>query len=46
MNLDAQLFLRACGFKAVGINREFYPDTGEDAFVFEYRISVEEEVIA
>ena len=37
-NLDAQLFLRACGFKATGINREFYPDTGEDAFVFEYKI--------
>lgn len=36
--LPAQLFLRACGFKAVRVVREHFPDTFEDAFVFEYRI--------
>lgn len=43
-NLDAQLFLCSCGFRATSISREFYPDTGEDAFVFEYIISMSEEI--
>lgn len=32
-NLDAQLFFRACGFKAVSILRGFYQDTAEDAYL-------------
>lgn len=37
-NLGACHFYRACGFKALGIRREFYADTGEDAYAFEYRL--------
>lgn len=36
-NLDAQLFFRACGFRAVETLRGFYEDTTEDAYVFRYR---------
>ena len=32
-NLDAQLFLRARGLKAVWVEREHFADTGEDAFL-------------
>jgi ribosomal-protein-alanine N-acetyltransferase len=39
-NLDAQLFFRSAGFRATGVSREFYSDSGEDAFVMEYRLSV------
>ena len=35
-NLDAQLFLRATGWQAVGVDREPYDDTTEDAYRFEY----------
>lgn len=47
-NLGAQLFLRACGFRAVSILRDFYADTddagtGEDAYLMEYRLQVESE---
>lgn len=35
-NLPAQLFFRAQGFKAVGVSRSYYDDTGEDAFAFAY----------
>lgn len=37
-NLPAQLFLRSQGFRAVNVLRHFYDDTGEDAFLFSYRI--------
>lgn len=36
-NLDAQFFYRANGLKAVAVLREHYEDTGEDAYVFEYK---------
>lgn len=36
-NTAAQLFFRACGFRAVRVIREFYPDTGEDAYLMQYR---------
>ncbi len=36
-NLEAQLFFRSVGFRGVGVAREFYGDSGEDAFVMEYR---------
>lgn len=35
-NLDAQLFFRAMGFRAYRVTREFYADTGEDAYVMRY----------
>lgn len=36
-NLDAQLFFKAMGFKAVSVLRDFYDDTTEDAYLFQYR---------
>ena len=36
-NLDAQLFMRACGFVATCVKRDFYEETQEDAFHFVYR---------
>lgn len=35
-NLPAQLFFRRMGFKAVRVERRFYQDTDESAYVFEY----------
>lgn len=37
-NLPAQLFFKALGFQAVRVLREYYPDTGEDAYVMQYRL--------
>ena len=45
-NLDAQLFFRAEGFKATRVLRNYYEDSGEDAFQMEYRVGVEEEEFA
>ncbi len=42
-NLAAQLFFRACGFRAVKVLRAFFPDTDEDAYWFEYRLNEREE---
>lgn len=36
-NLDAQLFFRSVGFRAVSILMDYYPQSTEDAYVFEYR---------
>ena len=36
-NLAAQLFFRRQEFKAVRVLRSFYEDSGEDAFLMEYR---------
>lgn len=36
-NLEAQLFFRSQGFKAVSVLRDFYDDTTEDAYVMQYR---------
>ena len=38
-NLPAQLFFRAQGFQAVRVLRDFYEDSGEDAFLMQYRLS-------
>jgi ribosomal-protein-alanine N-acetyltransferase len=38
-NLPAQLFFRSQGFKAVRVLRAFYEDSGEDAFLMQYRLS-------
>lgn len=35
-NLDAQLFLRATGFRATGVIRGFYADSAEDAYSMVY----------
>ncbi|MCS7017245.1 MAG: ribosomal protein S18-alanine N-acetyltransferase [Gemmatales bacterium] len=37
-NLPAQLFFKALGFHAVRVLREYYPDTGEDAYVMQYHL--------
>jgi ribosomal-protein-alanine N-acetyltransferase len=36
-NLPVQLFLKSQRYKAVEVLRNYYSDTGEDAFVFHYR---------
>jgi [ribosomal protein S18]-alanine N-acetyltransferase len=41
-NLDAQLFFRALGFRAVSVLRGFYEDTPEDAYVMQYRYRMSE----
>src|SRR4029077_3038708 len=38
-NLGAQLFFRAQGFRAVRVLRAYYEDSGEDAFLMEYRLA-------
>lgn len=38
-NLAAQLFFRSQGFKATRVLRGYYEDTGEDAFVMQYRFA-------
>ena len=38
-NLAAQLFFRAQSFKAVKVLRAFYEDSGEDAFLMQYRLA-------
>jgi len=40
-NLDAQLFLRTVGFRARSVLRDFYDDTGEDAYLMQYRYVTE-----
>src|SRR5262249_39509686 len=38
-NLAAQLFFKAQEFKAVRVLRSFYEDSGEDAFLMQYRLA-------
>jgi ribosomal-protein-alanine N-acetyltransferase len=38
-NLSAQLFFRSQGFKATRVMRAFYEDSGEDAFLMQYRLA-------
>jgi len=38
-NLPAQLFFRSQGFKGVRVLRAFYEDSGEDAFLMQYRLA-------
>jgi ribosomal-protein-alanine N-acetyltransferase len=42
-NVAAQLFFRACGFKAVSVLRDFYDGTAEDAYVMQCRVDDEAE---
>ena len=37
-NLEAQLFFRAMGFRAVSVLKDFYEDTPEDAYLLQRRI--------
>jgi [ribosomal protein S18]-alanine N-acetyltransferase len=37
-NLSAQLFFRSQRFKAIKVMRGFYEDSGEDAFLMQYRL--------
>jgi ribosomal-protein-alanine N-acetyltransferase len=39
-NLDAQLFFKAMGFKALSVIRDFYADITEDAYLMEYEKGV------
>jgi ribosomal-protein-alanine N-acetyltransferase len=38
-NLAAQLFFRTQGFRAVRVLRSYYEDSGEDAFLMQYRLA-------
>ena len=38
-NLPAQQFFRAQGFRAVRVLRAYYEDSGEDAFLMQYRVN-------
>lgn len=40
-NLDAQLFFRGLGFRAVSLLRDFYEDSTEDAYLMQYRYQAE-----
>ncbi len=35
-NLLAQLFFRSCGFRAITVLHDFYEDTREDSYLFQY----------
>ena len=38
-NLNAQLFFRAEDFRALKVLRNYYEDSGEDAYLMQFRIS-------
>jgi ribosomal-protein-alanine N-acetyltransferase len=38
-NLPAQLFFRSQGFRAMRVMRSYYEDSGEDAFLMQYRLA-------
>ena len=45
-NLPGQLFWRSMGFVATAVERDWYEDTGEAAYVMEYRLAEMMEVTA
>jgi [ribosomal protein S18]-alanine N-acetyltransferase len=45
-NLDAQLFFRENGFRAVSVLRSYYADTPEDAYMMQYRYRPERQPAA
>ncbi|MFT3879913.1 MAG: ribosomal protein S18-alanine N-acetyltransferase [Gemmatales bacterium] len=45
-NLVAQLFLKALGFVATKIVKNYYEDTGEDAYFMEYRLPGEQQMVS
>jgi ribosomal-protein-alanine N-acetyltransferase len=44
-NVAAQLFFKQCGFRAVAVLREFYEDTPEDAYLFQYRYRASQHIL-
>ncbi len=42
-NLDAQLFFKTQGFKAINVLRRHYDDTAEDAYIMQFRLDADEE---
>ncbi len=38
-NLDAQLFFKSLGFRAISVLRDFYSDTTEDAYLMQFRLA-------
>lgn len=44
-NLDAQLFFRELGFRAISLMRGFYDDTTEDAYLMQYRYQPSEQEV-
>ncbi len=45
-NLDAQLFFKQLGFRAVSVLRDFYEDTAEDAYLMQFRYQPSAEELA
>ena len=45
-NLEAQLFFKSIGFKAVSVLRDFYEDTDEDAYLMQFRYKPTAEELA
>ena len=39
-NLEAQLFFKSKGFRAISVLRDFYLDTTEDAYLMQFRLSI------
>ncbi len=44
-NLDAQLFFRENGFRAVSVLHDYYADTPEDAYLMQYRYRPERQAV-
>lgn len=38
-NLEAQLFFKNLGFRAISVLRDFYTDTTEDAYLMQFRVA-------
>lgn len=45
-NLEAQLFFKSIGFRAISVLRDFYDDTDEDAYLMQYRYQPTAEELA
>ncbi|WP_146524975.1 ribosomal protein S18-alanine N-acetyltransferase [Novipirellula artificiosorum] len=45
-NLEAQLFFKKIGFRAISVLRDFYEDTVEDAYLMQYRYAPTAEELA
>ena len=45
-NLEAQLFFKSIGFRAISVLRDFYDDTVEDAYLMQFRYQPSDEELA
>lgn len=45
-NLEAQLFFKSIGFRAISVLRDFYDDTVEDAYLMQYRYQPSDDELA